>query len=396
MVSNVDRCAGARMLGRPMAQRPFPFDAVLFDLDGTLVATDRFWVAAADRGARRAFEELGLERELPRPDEWMGLVGLPIREAFRQLFGDLGPAARTLVLERCLEAEREALADGGAELLPGAREVLERLRVDGVQLAIASNCGAPYLGTMLPLLGLDRLVDEARCLDSPGTPSKGAMIADLLRAFGTRSAVMVGDRHTDAEAAHANGLPHVHLADGFARPGETFACEAVVPSLGHLLPRLERRSEWIEEILEHLGLFSAARHPRSIGVTGRPRAGKTLFARDAARLLRARGVPVSVVGLDGVRDLLNAVLLPHARGEPCAGPDGVPIPPEACLIVEGGALLDPPVRIHLDALLLLEASEETVLRRGGPAGGSEPAFGGRADLVVPSDNPLGPLPQGAG
>ena len=39
-----------------------PYDAVLFDLDGTLVATDRFWPQAARAGALLAFEELGLER----------------------------------------------------------------------------------------------------------------------------------------------------------------------------------------------------------------------------------------------------------------------------------------------------------------------------------------------
>ena len=37
------------------------FRAALFDLDGTLIATDRFWIQAARVGARRAFQELGLE-----------------------------------------------------------------------------------------------------------------------------------------------------------------------------------------------------------------------------------------------------------------------------------------------------------------------------------------------
>ena len=375
---------------------PFPFDAVLFDLDGTLVATDRFWVAAANRGARRAFDELGLERELPRPEDWMSMVGLPIRDAFHQLFADLDRDARGVVLERCLEAERQALAQGGAELLPGAREVLERLRSEGVRIAIASNCGTPYLEAMLSGLGLGGLVDEARCLGTPGTPTKADMLADLTETFGTRSAVMVGDRYTDAEAAHANGLPHVHLSGGFAPPGETFPCEAVVAELSELIPRLERRSTWIEEVLVQLGLFSESRRPRSVGVTGRPRAGKTLFARDAVRLLSACGIRACALDADRVPDLIEAVLGPHARGEPCAGPGGAPIPPDAVLLAEGRSLLDPPLRLHLDATLLLEASNETLRRRGAVAAlelAPGPACAERATLTIPADNPLGPLPD---
>ena len=63
----------------------FPFDSIVFDLDGTLVATDRFWIPAARAGARRAFEELGLERELPSADQWMSMVGYPLEEGFRRV-----------------------------------------------------------------------------------------------------------------------------------------------------------------------------------------------------------------------------------------------------------------------------------------------------------------------
>src|SRR5690349_20809984 len=86
-----------------MSAQPFLFDAVLFDLDGTLVATDRFWVDAARAGARRAFEELGLERAMPTAAEWMGMVGLPLEQAFDALFTDLDPKARAHVFARCVQ-----------------------------------------------------------------------------------------------------------------------------------------------------------------------------------------------------------------------------------------------------------------------------------------------------
>ena len=77
-----------------MSAPEFPFEAVLFDLDGTLLATDRFWVPAARVGAKRAFSELGLERAIPTAEEWMGLVGLPLAEGFDALFADPAPEQR--------------------------------------------------------------------------------------------------------------------------------------------------------------------------------------------------------------------------------------------------------------------------------------------------------------
>src|SRR4051812_6700278 len=117
-----------------MTATPFLFDAIVFDLDGTLVATDRFWVDAARVGARRAFAELGLERPMPTAAEWMSLVGLPLTEGFARIFPDLDARSRAHVMAACEEEEHRALRAGGAALLPGVAETLAELRARGVRL----------------------------------------------------------------------------------------------------------------------------------------------------------------------------------------------------------------------------------------------------------------------
>src|SRR5687767_8367827 len=126
--------AGPARAGSAEGLLPSPFDAVIFDLDGTLVATERFWVAAANAGARRAFDELGLERELPTPAEWLSVVGLSVAVGFENVFPDLTPAQRAQVLARCVEEEEAALRGGGAALLPGALEALRELHALGVKI----------------------------------------------------------------------------------------------------------------------------------------------------------------------------------------------------------------------------------------------------------------------
>ena len=385
---------------------PIPFDAVLFDLDGTLVATDRFWPVAADRGCREALADLGLDRAPPSPEEWLSMVGLPLEVGFDRVFGDLAATERRVVQERVVASEHAALAAGGAALYASVPAVLERLRAAGCRLGIASNCSADYLAAMLDetnAVGLARWIDEARCLDSPGIATKADMVADLLDTFETRSAVMIGDRDGDREAAHRNGLPHVHLRHGFATADETVHCEAVLDSIAALPDRLEARNRWIEGVLTRLGGPPAG----VIGIAGGPLAGKRLFARDAARLLERRGRSADVLELE-----VDAGALCGADGPARADEAARAIEERAAgagpLFVVGAAALHPRVATRLDRALWLAVDDEVALRRA--LGRDRTVVAAERvrdelervaelrrrwppervlDLVVPAENPLG-------
>ena len=417
------------------SDRPAPlcFDAVLFDLDGTLVATDRFWIEAAERGARRAFRARGLARALPSAQQWLSLVGLPLDVGFRGLFPDLAEEERRAGMQACVEEPAAWVQRDGAPALPGAREVVRGLHARGLALGIASNCQQSYLEHMLDGLGLRHFVRGAYCRESGGIGSKGDMVARLLADFGTRSAVVVGDRASDRDAAWENGIPHVHCAFGFAQGDEAVAAEGRIGALAELVPLLERRGCWIEGALERVG--AVARAGLRLGVTGGPAAGKTLFARDAARLLEARGRPAAAVSLsdfaraspeasdDPLESAIDCarlereLLRPHEAGQPVElrVPDLLGrsnVPAGAVLVLEGAHLLGARLRAGLDRLIHLHISDGEATRRfqgrdgrgGDPAGVSialeaalavqrarELRFPPRlsADLVLEGANPLG-------
>ena len=361
----------------------FSFDAVLFDLDGTLVATDRFWPDAARAGAVRAFAELGLERALPTRAEWMGMVGLGVEDAFEQVFPDLEHLQRTHVLRRCLEEEAQALRAGNAALLPGVELTLKELARRGVRTGIASNCGLGYLDAMLTGLGLERWIHAALCLDSPGVADKAGMIDDLLLTFGTRSAVMVGDRRGDRDAAWANGLPHVHLTRGYAELDESVPCEAQIEGMDELIGQLEGRERALARVARRIDSMQPG---DVLGVTGGVASGKTLFARDLVRSLAAAGRRAGAVDLEqyersgepaGLADdplefvrqryelerLTDDVFAPRAAGEEIVLPDGTRLAPEDVVVLEGPCLQHPDLRSRLGPVLHLEVSEEVARRR---------------------------------
>ena len=365
------------------------FDAVVFDLDGTLIATDRFWVQAARTGARRAFAELGLEREPPGASEWMDLVGKPLETGFEELFPDLSESDRNVIRKECVAEEHRLLEAGGSVLMPGTFEVLDALRAQGLRIAIASNCSQSYLDHMLAL-GIGERVEAAYCLDSPGIRSKKQMIGAALERFETRSAFMVGDRAGDRDAAWANGLPHVHCAFGFASREESIEAEGVIEDLPELLVLLAKRERWITSALEDAGAFrppfqggEASSRPPVLGIDGAPLSGKTLLARDAARVLRSRGQRVSVVPLDSFRmreapggdrplesiidveRLERSLLAPHAAGEAAEVPGSERVEAGDTLILEGTFLSDPRLSSRLTKLLCLELDQDRILMRAG-------------------------------
>ncbi len=192
-----------------------PPELVIFDIDGTLLATDAFWLEIGRRAVATVYAQHGVEREVPDARRFLDAIGLPLPAFWETI---LPPDLHYLLDE--VEAEAEELEDiafdkGRGALYPGARSLLEELARAGVHLALASNCGQRYLDSFQSAFGLGTLVAAARCQDSPGVGSKADMVADILTTIGTRDAVLVGDRDSDRQAARANGIPFILFVGGF-------------------------------------------------------------------------------------------------------------------------------------------------------------------------------------
>lgn len=352
--------------GAPARDAPpieFAWQAVIFDLDGTLIATDRYWPQAAEEGAARAFKELGIRRQVPTAEQWMSLVGGELEAGVARLLPDLDAAARHHVLQRCVEAEHAYLAQGRAAFLPGVESTLECLHAAGLRIGIASNCSARYLDQIVGDLGLARWIDEARCLHSPRVRDKSDMIEDLLAVFDTRRALMVGDREGDRDAAWANGLPHIHVADGYAIAGEHVAAQGVLASMADLPELLGKRAADLRTLLQELVPELLDRRGITLGISGDLCAGKTLLAKDLAQLA---GREVERIELESVRvapdrraeDPLSQAYDLAALQQRLAQPSG-----SSLRILEGAMLLDPRLRSLCDVHLYLELPESLSLQR---------------------------------
>ncbi|GAB3774271.1 phosphoglycolate phosphatase [Nocardioides ginsengisegetis] len=182
-------------------------DAVLLDLDGTLVDS----VYAHTLAWKSAFRDVGMDVPAHRIHRAIGISGdrLVAHVAGDRVEAAVGDAVR--------DAHRRHLDERLHDVVPtdGARDLLEALRERDVTVVLASAGGAEITGRLLDLLEAAKLLDEVVTgsdVDS-GKPS-GELVAAAMAAVAADRAVLVGDTVWDVQAATDAGIPCVGLLTG--------------------------------------------------------------------------------------------------------------------------------------------------------------------------------------
>ncbi|NVM99238.1 HAD hydrolase-like protein [Arthrobacter sp. SDTb3-6] len=236
--------------GRPVPDAPggaavheaVSYDAVVFDLDGTLVDP----AGGITGGIAHALHSLGLP--VPAPEMLDRMVGPKLADGLVNILGVPEPQVPAVIASyRSWYAERGMAMSA---VYPGIKELLGLLRARGAQLAVATQKPEPLAQTLLAHHGLAGCFDVIRGSHADETlmpgdagyrAGKAEIIAAALDAMpGADRAVMVGDRHQDVNGARANGLDCIGVAWGFAPDGELEAAGAagVVHSTEGLLQAL--------------------------------------------------------------------------------------------------------------------------------------------------------------
>ena len=117
----------------PSPRATFPFQAAIFDMDGVLIDSEPLW----RRAEREVFGSVGIDLTKEMCLRTMGLRLDEVVAHWYREFPWTGKSPRQ-VEEEVLTAMRRMVAEEGKPLR-GVHEILERLRVEKLRLAIASS-----------------------------------------------------------------------------------------------------------------------------------------------------------------------------------------------------------------------------------------------------------------
>lgn len=204
---------------------------VLLDIDGTLVDSNeahaRAWV--------RAFAEHGIDVPFEAARRRIGMGGDKLLEDLAKL-GEDSPQGKALSARR----QQLFLEDYVPTLrpFPGARDLIARMRADGLRLVVATSAKGKELNPLLRIIGIEDLISEATSSDDAERSKPDPDIVQAaLEASGLppEQVLMLGDTPYDLEAARRAGVGLVALRCGGWGDNDLKGAVAFYDDPAHLL-----------------------------------------------------------------------------------------------------------------------------------------------------------------
>lgn len=184
-------------------------DSIIFDVDGTLWDSTEI-VARSWTEYLNKVENIDMTITSARLHE---LFGQLLPDIAKQLFPFLSEAEQLRVIDKCCDAEHEALLKQCAPLYDDLELTLQELS-KRYPLYIVSNCQAGYIEVFLEATGFGKYFKDHLCPGDTGM-AKAENIIEISKRNNLKSPVYVGDTLGDYNACVKANVPFVFASYGF-------------------------------------------------------------------------------------------------------------------------------------------------------------------------------------
>lgn len=226
----------------------YPYDLILFDLDGTLIETAPEIADAVNDTLTRLGHAPVTQKEV---DDWIGYGTRELLiKALAKVLGTTTEQVRQAEAFPAIEAEfgqhYQRRCGTRSHLYPHVRETLQALRAAGIKLVVMTNKEGRYTQTVLDAHQLAPLFDRVISGDTLSVKKPNpAGIADCLQRFGVapERALFVGDSSIDVATARNGGIAVWALPYGYnmGEPIESCQPDRVIPDFSVLTTPLPDR-----------------------------------------------------------------------------------------------------------------------------------------------------------
>ena len=206
-----------------------PFEALIFDLDGTLIDS------APDVRAcvNRVLAEFG-RRELTL-EETKDMVGWGGRVLVEKALAKTGDAGTDADADKALEGFLETYAQHPAEhsiIYPGVIAALDAFQAAGIGMGICTNKPTATTPPVLEAMGLAGYFSVVSCGDAvPHKKPDGRHILQVVEEMGATigTAAMIGDSENDISAAVDANVRSIAVTFGYAHvPFDELGADALI------------------------------------------------------------------------------------------------------------------------------------------------------------------------
>ncbi|MGP9812264.1 HAD family hydrolase [Rhodopseudomonas sp. NSM] len=217
-------------------------EAVLLDMDGTLVDTERVYI--------ESLTEVLTERGLPDAlATCHSMIGLPGPECQALLVARYGEALPLAAINRAFAAKRDARFADGLPVKAGTLELLDTLRDARCRVAVVTSSSRKTADLHLTLAGIRARFDTIFTRDDVdrGKPAPDLYLLAAQRiGSAPQNCVAVEDSSVGVAAAFTAGAITLMVPDLLQPDQDTREkCAAVLPDLHAVLATLRQRGQFV-------------------------------------------------------------------------------------------------------------------------------------------------------
>jgi len=211
------------------------FEGVIFDMDGTLLDTEklyqRFWLEAA--------HQLGYPMQM---EDALAIRAMAAVYAEPLLKARVCPQFDYHAVRALRRELMEAYVDGhGIDPKPGMLGTLREIKARGLRIGLATATAEPRARKYLRMVDAEQYFDAITCASmvACGKPEPDIYLLACERTgVSPQAAMAVEDAPTGVASAHAAGLFTVMIPEGETDEGTRRLCSAIVADLPAVLPLL--------------------------------------------------------------------------------------------------------------------------------------------------------------
>ena len=185
------------------------YDAILFDLDGTLWDTIESCMQSLEY-VKNKYPDI---TKKITSEQVKSAMGKSFSEIVQIYYGYLPKEKAVSYAKEAFNKNVENLLENGGILYPNTKGTILELSKK-YKLYIVSNCVNGYIESFLNTSGLAKCFKDYECNGKTGL-SKGENINLIIERNALKNAIYVGDTISDKEAANFANIPFIYSSYGF-------------------------------------------------------------------------------------------------------------------------------------------------------------------------------------